>query len=322
LGPLLWFASPLVLILAGSVSLGEEKALGVTTWQLSLPAPALRFWVVKLCVASVTGLVLGLFVPIALSSLQWPDFVGASIQIDWFGTLQWVLVAWLPVLLGFWAACLLANTIRAVLAAVIALAVGGGCVVLGSWGGSGGQEWQTGLLTDLMTRFQMSPDKMGQLVGKGFMCAFVLAEVFLVALLLRQSFTQFRRLFRERRTVLGYSLGVALLIFSFSFWEADLFASGGRLKASRPQLELESTLQRTVSRFPAEHMPSQVTTSAAMLQTDNSLSEDTKRWLRNSFVTIELSSPARAVSAYTATVHFPGGEQYQFDILANAPIPK
>src|SRR5262249_4138043 len=44
----------LVSLLTGSISLGEEKALGLAAWHMTLPASAQRQWFVKILVAAAT----------------------------------------------------------------------------------------------------------------------------------------------------------------------------------------------------------------------------------------------------------------------------
>src|SRR5439155_6164806 len=54
------FYAPLIALLAGCVSLGEEKALGLTAWHLTLPVSAWKQWLAKLGVSSAIWLALGL----------------------------------------------------------------------------------------------------------------------------------------------------------------------------------------------------------------------------------------------------------------------
>jgi hypothetical protein len=54
-------------LIAGAVSVAEEKAWGVADWHLSLPPSALKQWSAKLLVALGTSLVLGLVLPVGLA---------------------------------------------------------------------------------------------------------------------------------------------------------------------------------------------------------------------------------------------------------------
>jgi len=63
------FYMPLISFLAGSVSLGEEKNLGITAWHLTFPVSVWRQWSVKLGVGLVTWILLGLLLPFGLTRL-------------------------------------------------------------------------------------------------------------------------------------------------------------------------------------------------------------------------------------------------------------
>jgi polyhydroxybutyrate depolymerase len=56
--------TPLIAILAGSLSLWEETALGTQSWQMTLPVSARRQWLIKLVVALFTGLVGAVLLPV------------------------------------------------------------------------------------------------------------------------------------------------------------------------------------------------------------------------------------------------------------------
>ena len=56
--------SPLIAILAGSLSLWEEKTSGTQSWHMTLPVSARRQWMIKLAVALFTGLVCSVLLPV------------------------------------------------------------------------------------------------------------------------------------------------------------------------------------------------------------------------------------------------------------------
>src|SRR6202162_3559766 len=58
------FAFPVVAILAGSLSLWEEKRLGTQSWHMTLPVSARRHWLIKLIMAMFTGLVCAVLLPV------------------------------------------------------------------------------------------------------------------------------------------------------------------------------------------------------------------------------------------------------------------
>ena len=49
--------TPLIAILAGSLSLWQEKTLGTHSWHMTLPVAARRLWLIKPIMALSTGLV-------------------------------------------------------------------------------------------------------------------------------------------------------------------------------------------------------------------------------------------------------------------------
>ena len=55
--------SLLIAVLAGSLSLGEERTSGTHTWHMTLPVSARRQWAVKLSLALLTGAVCGVLLP-------------------------------------------------------------------------------------------------------------------------------------------------------------------------------------------------------------------------------------------------------------------
>src|SRR5260370_6795748 len=57
-------SSPLIAILAGSLSLWEEKTSGTQSWQMTLPVSARRQWMIKLFIAVFTGLVCAVLLPV------------------------------------------------------------------------------------------------------------------------------------------------------------------------------------------------------------------------------------------------------------------
>jgi len=119
------FYIPLMSLLSGSISLGEEKNLGITAWHLTFPVSIWRQWAAKLAVGFCTWLFLGLLLPFVLTRL---GFVFGGSRI--FKEVE--LESWLGIslfttgvfVLSFWAMTLFANTVRAVIgtiAAVVAL---------------------------------------------------------------------------------------------------------------------------------------------------------------------------------------------------------
>ncbi|HTL57945.1 MAG TPA: hypothetical protein VL361_19810 [Candidatus Limnocylindrales bacterium] len=126
--------APVALLLAGCVSQGDEKALGLTAWHLTLPISTQIQWLVKLLVSAGTGFVLGLLLPLCLHLLS-ATANGAGwmpkSHVEGYETIGFLSGALF--ILSFWAATLLSNTVRAALSAVIALFGLFLCGMAGGW---------------------------------------------------------------------------------------------------------------------------------------------------------------------------------------------
>jgi hypothetical protein len=126
--------APLILLLAGSVSISEEVSFGVSGWHLTLPVPARRQWWIKLLASLGAGAAAGWALPLALSILS-------SLVLREFSCLAMLHEGGFVVLcissaffvLSFWAVALVGNTVRAVLMAILALILLVFCVFAGSW---------------------------------------------------------------------------------------------------------------------------------------------------------------------------------------------
>jgi len=113
------FYLPLMSLLAGAVSLGEEKNLGINAWHLTFPISTPRHWVIKLAVGFGVWLFLGVLLPFGLTRL------GATISGSrLFNEIE--LESWIGISLfmtgvfaiSFWAMTLFSNTVRAVIGSI------------------------------------------------------------------------------------------------------------------------------------------------------------------------------------------------------------
>jgi len=113
----------LATVLAGSLSVGEERSLGTHSWQMTLPLPAWRQWFVKLTVVILVSFA-GLTVPALLAESIFKEsfskvFVIGSggNQLIWFFTVTSALS-----IAAFWCACGVNGTVRAALWSILAIA--------------------------------------------------------------------------------------------------------------------------------------------------------------------------------------------------------
>jgi hypothetical protein len=338
---LLCFYVPLALILAGCVSLGEEKTLGVTGCQLALPVPVRRLWLVKLAIANLTGLAFGLVLPILAVLLAVAADPTGRQRMGQFGT-GWLLslpLGWLTILVSFWASTLVANTLRAVLLTIVAIAFGGGCAALGTWGTTAFCGVQTELLTSVMTHLQLSPISIVNFAPAVTWAGGFIAATWLIGFLLAQSLAHFRRSL-ERTNLLVQALVLGFTILSFRFWAGDVDSSAYGLYRSQPIMELDNAFQVLASKeFPATDGKVGIVT-LAQLDAAAPLSPATKTWLKNSVISYRAGVGADGVGRffhvpqhtggtltfgpngessfgrlYQVTIHFPGGGTYDFGCL-------
>lgn len=102
----------LIAILAGSLSLGEEKTSGTYSWHLTLPVPALLQWRIKLYVALFAGLVGAGLLPQLIAGRL---FGRSGIFVDLSLGAGWLAAVLLLTFAAFWCACVVNGTVRAVL---------------------------------------------------------------------------------------------------------------------------------------------------------------------------------------------------------------
>ena len=118
----------IVAILAGSLSLGEERTSGTHAWHMTLPVSALRQWSVKLFIGLFAGLMGAALIPMLLlvagGSLFGSPFKFVEVNFGIF----WLVVVLLLSFASFWCACAAKGTVSAVLwvfPAVIAVGLAG-----------------------------------------------------------------------------------------------------------------------------------------------------------------------------------------------------
>jgi len=147
----------LMAILAGALSLGEERTSGTQAWHMTLPVSARRQWLIKLGMALLAGLVCAVLLPL-LVVIAVGSIFGSPFMFVHFPSLQaWLFLIPVLTLASFWCACVANGTVRA------ALWVFPVTIVIYFAGTSGlwlGQELArtTGTLKDLVVSwFHLSP---------------------------------------------------------------------------------------------------------------------------------------------------------------------
>lgn len=197
------FYIPLMSFLAGAVSLGEEKNLGIVGWHLSFPISVWRQWAVKLAVGLGVWALLGLLLPFALTQLGMiidRSRVIKGLEIE--GLLVISLFMTGVCALSFWAMTLFSNTVRAVIGSLVTVLLLCGAVALALW-----------LLIEFVYALPVVRTLLIDGNARQEADGLILIGASTVVLALIQSLLQFRLLQTSRRTVVKYSS--ALLVFVF-----------------------------------------------------------------------------------------------------------
>jgi hypothetical protein len=310
----------LLSLLAGSVSLGDEKSLGPTAWHLTLPVSARRQWLVKLGMSFAVGATLALLLPLVLSWIA-----AAKVNVGLYALLngedsgsQLIVIlamSGLIFLLSFWAATLSTNTVRAAMTAIFGLVTLGLCVAAGTWGASRIGGLQTVLLTKLVVWLQLPLDYFFGLLSEtaGWWLLALTGGVFL-SVVLAQSLAQFRCAQSQKFILLKYSIFLAVLTIALTFWNVDLAES----RSHQFDSALLEDLTASLCAVPAHESEFMAGTSRVVtlseLEKTGKLSGPTKTWLRNSSITVSREPPPkdarRRTRQYWADIQFPNGRVY------------
>jgi hypothetical protein len=113
--------APVSSLLAGCISLGEEKALGLTASQFALPFSRWLQWLLKLAVCAGTAVLISLGLPVVLFLVTGGRALHESGLMNPNDNGIWALacISGLMFLLSYWAITLAANTLRAALVAIV-----------------------------------------------------------------------------------------------------------------------------------------------------------------------------------------------------------
>jgi hypothetical protein len=325
----------MIAILAGCLSLGEERTSGTHAWHLTLPAPALLQWRIKLYMALFAGFVGAGLPPLLIAgrSLGSPHaFMDAHLGAGW---LLGVLVLTFA---SFWCVCAVKGTVRAglwVLPVMIALSL------VGELGGQAGHS-----LTDLfIARFDPFANLRFTYAVSNIRLFDRHATPMLIVLLvptLLFAVIQSYRLFRAQlqdstRSAVRNLLPLAMMAFlcSFSLLAFDAFVDHARQHMGALIHETDwaiAKIQSGTANLDATH-PLQLTVED--LAKASPLSEHTRHWLRNSHITVALEEAPhhgrygcggnsrsidtpydKGYSWYLATIHLAGGSYFTLSFEA------
>lgn len=110
----------MIAILAGTISVGEERTSGMHAWHITLPIPALLQWRIKLYVALLASFLGAWLLPVFITrNLRSPDDKYMGIGL----TTAWLLGVLILTFASFCCACAVKGTVRAALLVLPALIV-------------------------------------------------------------------------------------------------------------------------------------------------------------------------------------------------------
>jgi ABC-type transport system involved in multi-copper enzyme maturation permease subunit len=322
----------LIAILAGSLSLGEERTSGTQSWHMTLPMPARRQWLIKLFMALFAGVVCGVLLPTLVLIAGGLVFGSPLMYVDPHAEMVWLLTVSLLSFASFWCACAVSGTVPAVLwlfPMIGALLLASG---FGDWVGSG-------LMDRVVSRFDPFTDFRFTNAFSNFRWFDMAATPTLVLTLLLvptllfaviQSYRLFRVQLQDNAlSVIRSLLPLAIMAFlcSFSLAAFYVFVSSAKQQMwtlFRETHEAIEAIHPGTPKLDAAH-PLQLT--AEDLAKAFPLSERTRRWLGNSRIAVAPDkphpgpyccggnsrsttfTPDKAYSWYLATIHLPSGSE-------------
>jgi ABC-2 family transporter protein len=298
--------TPLIAILAGTLSLGEEKNFGTHGWHMTLPASVRLQWSVKLAVALLAGtLFAGALPPLAIAARS--ALVGGPSLMSRPGLLWWVwpFIFAAVTLASFWLSTVVKGTVRAALWVFPALFLFGAAYSLALESGYRFASWaQT--LTDHMLLW-LDPFRLIYLpypmlpfwqlwrpdliyVGLPILVAAVPVALFILA----QSYRRFRGRAEDTNRRLAKNLLLAAAVFFVCGTALGEFA--GLIRRSQMQVfhfvrETNAAVLKLEEANPVEAGSKPVRLTVAQLEQAAPMSEFTRHWLDKGTITV---SPAPA----------------------------
>jgi hypothetical protein len=298
----------MIAILAGSLSLGEEKTSRTHAWQLTLPVSARRQWFIKLCMALFAGFIGAGLVPLLIAG----RLLGSSHMLADVHVGRNLLVgAVLLTFAAFWCACAVRGTVPAVLWALPVMIALYFAVELGKWAGpaltnlffSRFDPFANVKFADAVSRFGSNAFfKLIQAASTNMtdsvQAALVLTTTILVPTLLYaviQSYRLFRAQLQDRAlSVVRSLLPLATIAFLCGFSSLAFYNFVGRAAQDPKLMALFETTQALqefqsgVGKLDAAH-PLQLTVED--LAKASPLSKSTRCILGNSHITLALDEP-------------------------------
>jgi hypothetical protein len=308
---------PLSLIVASTISVGEETSLGIHAWHLTYPVSSAAQWFVKIGVTVAVAAALGVALPLGLAASVPAAVVLPAGGLQLPSASAAALLAVSVSLVGFWTSTLARQTVRAAVMTGVALAVFAFVIGGGGWLG-----WRVGtgtqLFTWIMVQWQLPPESLhpfayGLTSRRLEWLAPGIALCLLTPLALRQSLAAFRTARIDRHRIVRYSAQLGMVALLAGFIPAAGIRASGDVYRSQPVRELELALAHVATRSMGPSTAEPVSLSLAELDAAGLLSERTRRWLDGARISLQLrpyTDPAGQEIRYLQTrVTFPNGRE-------------
>ena len=309
---------PLALVIASTVSIGEDTALGIHSWHLTLPVRPAVHWLVKLTSTSMAATLAVVVVPLALHAVA-STSLGPAVGVPELPRRLFTPLAAFgcTLVLCFWCAALFGGPIRA---AVAALVIGGVTAAVGILVMELTGRWAPAepIFTWIMVQQQLPPEALiRRLWGMNpwrLPDVLALASLALLCLtILAMSLRAFRQGRVERRLIVRQVAALVLAVLvTFGTASAVLSSVYAAAMDSVPVRELEAAVL-------ADAPPAMVTEPVVVPveRIAARLSPSTLRWLRGAEIRVEplrrqsTVGGRRRPALIVATVRFPNGRHFR-----------
>ena len=292
-------------ILAGSLSLGEERTSGTHSWHLTLPVSARRQWFIKLCMALFAGTVGAGLAPLLIAGrLLGSPHMLADVHVG----RDLLVGAVLLTFAAFWCACAVKGTVPAVLWALPVTIALYFAMELGKWAGPAltnlflprfdpfANVKFAAAVSSMFGTFRISRSAFWEFFyNRGYFAPMVWAvlvpTLFLAVI---QSYRLFRAQIQDSALSLVRNLlplAVVPFLCSFSLMAFFLFVVRARSQESTALFETVQAIQKIQSgtaKLDAAH-PLELTVED--LAKASTLSKSTRRFLGSSRITLSLDEP-------------------------------
>ena len=285
-----------IAVLAGAISLGEEKTWGTHGWHLTLPVSANTQWAIKLLVALFTTAVCAVLLPMGILK------IGATIGGQAHGlaggseTWMFLLYACLLTLSAFWSSCIVKGTVRATIWVLPVGLTVVGCVVFTSWMAQAGPHWLAHVMGKVVAavgplRVASIAETLWRLEFHKVLIAGMIAVVTGTALI------QTRRAFASRREETATApllalvpVAVATLLCALAGEAVPALAIQAYYQQSEMLTEIHDAITAKQAKPPLPpNMAQQMSGDELALQPG--LSSQTREWLKGSKVTVVNDTP-------------------------------